>query len=489
MARTYEGHMDWEYQGTGPVDATSPFAQFVGSQNKSNNGVSSFYRIAFRGHRQANFCLAVFTTPAKNNNARPSIFQSSPSKPLPPLPPQQSFFSPRIPGGHAAPPFRNPAFTTPRKPFDDVALSEASGAETSPGMTESDFPNDTPEVDRMADANASAASPSRIDKTFRYAKNSPRRHAPGRGELPRGDVLRKRKRFLHDRDVRSVRRRQGLDYDNYDGSEFEYSESDSEAPSRGKGRGKNKRDGDGDGWIGGVFRAADSPDFPRKAIGILKVIFASVLLLVALITGYSTIITIKTDIQQANEQARAIMLNKISECTKHYQANLCVQNLPALQAQCQEWKDCMNDDPDVTFTIRNSFKELAKIINSFSGELHWKSWVFVFSFSALLLWFCIQGMGILATKTTQVYLQHHQATTPFSSQPSISANWRPIETPRTQRNYHMLEDNGSDMDDELRPPFKAALPPPQTPSGRRSPTKAERARSPSKHPRSPMKRY
>ncbi|CRK12298.1 hypothetical protein BN1723_009674 [Verticillium longisporum] len=119
--RTYESPMEWEYQDQrGPLDATSPFSHVAKSQATRID----------------------FSSPSKFSSSRPNPFASSPSKPLPPLP-QTSLFSPRIQHSSTAPPFRNPAFTTPRKPFDETLFSEA---ESSPALTEaSDLPNDTPD--------------------------------------------------------------------------------------------------------------------------------------------------------------------------------------------------------------------------------------------------------------------------------------------------------------------------------------------------------
>src|SRR5438046_1624665 len=99
-----------------------------------------------------------------------------------PQPPHSSF-SPIIKTAPTAPPFRNPAFTTPRKPFDELVLSEASGPESSPVMTDtSEIPNDTPDLS-MGEINLGTITASKIDKALRYGKaaHQSRRNAPGRG--------------------------------------------------------------------------------------------------------------------------------------------------------------------------------------------------------------------------------------------------------------------------------------------------------------------
>ncbi|CAI4214217.1 unnamed protein product [Parascedosporium putredinis] len=327
--RTYESPMDWEYQGTGPVDITSPFTHIARNNPKNSN---------------------IFSSPAKHAPQR-----SLPNTQIPTTPsrhqvsaPSSSFFTPRIPVVQPAPPFRNPAFTTPRRPFDDIALSEASGAESSPAFTEnSDFPNDTPDIDRIGDLNMATITPSRIDKGLRYAKNSmqPRRHAAGRGEIPRPtkdhgvvDFVRKRKKRNYDRDSGSSRNRHGW----VDDSDLDSEDS--------------------------IVRERMNPDFAEQAHKLIRLSLHLILVGSIMFVGWKGYSAVSADITTANRAAQAARLNKIAECTKQYRENQCVQNLPALRELCEQWKNCMTDDPEAIFMVRNTIKEVASILNEFSGR-------------------------------------------------------------------------------------------------------------------------
>lgn len=81
--------MDWEYQSS-PLDQNSPFTGLFAGPDRKN----------------------------EKNKSRPH--------PFPNLQP---------PKGTQPPPFRNPAFSTPRSPLDGVALSEVASAEEHPGLT------------------------------------------------------------------------------------------------------------------------------------------------------------------------------------------------------------------------------------------------------------------------------------------------------------------------------------------------------------------
>lgn len=44
--RTYESPMDWEYQGTGPVDVTSPFTQISRNNPKNSSKAPLLFRLS-----------------------------------------------------------------------------------------------------------------------------------------------------------------------------------------------------------------------------------------------------------------------------------------------------------------------------------------------------------------------------------------------------------------------------------------------------------
>ncbi|SPO07303.1 uncharacterized protein DNG_09997 [Cephalotrichum gorgonifer] len=485
--RTFESPMDWEYQGTGPVDVTSPFTQL--SRDSTHNGFSSP------------------TKPQAHNPFSSQAPLSTPTKQQVPRPPS-SMFTPRIPGSAAAPPFRNPAFTTPRKPFDDLALSEASGAETSPALTEpSDCPGDTPELDRLADLNMATITPSRIDKALRYGKSGAqlRRHAPGRGEIPRPgkdysavDYARKRKRRNQDADIAGLRPRhlRGGGWEGTDDSDSDGSGAGDGFAPRSRDRRRSRKNAGGGGWLSGVSRAmSENPDFSEQAHKLIRLSLHLILVGSFMFIGWKGYSAVHADIATANRAAQAARLNKIAECTKAYQENQCVQKLPALRQLCEEWKDCMTDDPEAIFMVRNTIKEVASIINEFSGEMHLKSWGFFFL--AMILLILSNRMAVQRIENSKPSVQPHMAGPYPSAAPMWAAHggpgeyppWMHAQTPRGRRHMIEMDDASETETDDGHTAFtRSIMAPPQTPS-RRSPRKEERARSPVKLGRSPTKLY
>ncbi|KAM0425003.1 hypothetical protein ACHAPT_009804 [Fusarium lateritium] len=467
--RTFEGPMDWEYQDSGPFDPTSPFTH--AAKNNSQN---------------------VLASPSKPSRPNPFANLGTPTKAQPP---QTSFFTPQLPSKAAAPPFRNPAFTTPRRPFEDLALSEASGAEDSPAQAEvSDYPNDTPEADRMSDVTMSGlSSPSKVDKSFRYGKSpfSTKKHTSGRGEirptrdLSVVDIMRKRKRHNLDKDVSSIAR-----------SRWEESEADSDDSmtlKQQRSRGKKKAKEPPQGFLGRLFHMLDEHhNAPDNLYRWIKLLVNLLLVSVFVYIGWAIVDAIRTDVHNANELARLEIMSKITECQTQYDKHECERlgDLPAFKLPCDKWRDCMTQDPKSIMRVKVTAKQIAEIINEFADAMNLKAWGFFF---AVLIFCSVANNVVLRGYANNI----NKVAAPVQSQPATTTHdpsippeggpgfmWIPVQTPRMQR--HRMLDEGTDTDNSP-PKMKPILAAPYTPSGRRSPSKGDRSRSPVKYNRSPSK--
>ncbi len=295
-----------------------------------------------------------------------------------PEPPHSSFFNPQIPRP-AAPQFRNPAFTTPQKRIDELQFSEISGAESSPALTDaSEAVPETPDVDRDDDLGKMTITPHTANRTL-FGKSTLRSRTPGRGELPRGnrDKIRKRKRIQGDRDVGSVRPRLPHESDDSD-SDWEGELVAAGSPDKRKGP---KRGGKaaGGGWFSGFLTAiGDHPSAPTILAKWLQLGINLLLVGVVLWVGLAILNTVRSDLTNATERARSEMLNQISQCERHYIANRCspkADRLPALAEDCDRWEACMNQDQDALMRVQISARNFAEIVNEFVGIISWKAWV------------------------------------------------------------------------------------------------------------------
>ncbi|KAI2627166.1 hypothetical protein GGS21DRAFT_528859 [Xylaria nigripes] len=465
--RTYESPMDWEYQTLGPMDPSSPFTKKTLDKN-SLGGTSGF---------------SSYTS--QNPFAR---LQSSQSKALPPASTQQQstsiFSSARVPKISTATPFRNPAFTTPRKPFDIDALSEISPVESSPAATDgSDFP-ETPDPDQSLDMSHVSVTPASV---LRH-KALFGKKASGKGEIaktifPNRDKVRKRKRYNADKDVSGYR----LPYiypGECDDSDYESDESTFQ-PNRPLGREKNKQYEEG--WIGGFLAALQRHPYAPSILGYwLNFTFSLVCVTGTLWIGWTILAGLSEDFAAARSSVRNDLLQEIAKCRSDYIDNKCSpveSRVPAVIHLCDQWYTCMNQDPDNFQKIQLGAKNIVEIINGIVDTMSYKT---IALLVLLFVIFLFSGRSLY--KTAHDYPDFTRHAPPAYSQPHPSQHivpqqiyWQAIEpqTPRRQSSRR-LPPNDETPDTDASPPKFQALLPAGTPISWRSPSKRERSRSPTK---------
>ncbi|KAK0656236.1 Di-sulfide bridge nucleocytoplasmic transport domain-containing protein [Cercophora newfieldiana] len=471
--RGFEGPMDWEYENHPPVDPSSPFI------TKTANKPRSFFDPP---------------QPQRFGASRTNLFgvdaapRSSPLKSQTGPQPPRSFFNPAIQNKPSAPQFRNPAFTTPQKRVDELAFSEYSGAESSPAMTDiSERTVETPDADREDDFGKMTITPHNANRVL-FNKNTLRSRTPGRGEVPRGnrDKVRKRKRLPGDRDVGSVRSRLPHASDDSD-SDWE----DGTGPGGANKTAKTKS------WLSSFLAVvSDHPSAPAILSKWLQLGVNLVLMSLVIIGMVYMFLQVRADLVSETEKARSDLLYKMSLCKDNYLKNQCApkaNRAPILEGPCNEWEACMNQDPLAVMKVQLTVRNIGNVLNEFTDVMSFKTWGFLLS----MILVAIVGTNVCFSSLRESTLTH--TVQPQPSQPAAppllgaaqhnprqAYIWAPIsETPRHVRR-NLLIDDATDTDNS---PEVKALMPPQTPQARRSPSKGERGRSPTKVSRSPSKGY
>ncbi|KAI5861013.1 Di-sulfide bridge nucleocytoplasmic transport domain-containing protein [Durotheca rogersii] len=521
--------MDWEYQSHGPMDPSSPFAQSTKHTPKKSNQNSCTDLLPGRGTMEerrekpgANTtnCVGVFSSASMNDNdggskshssasngnndnnaisafGRNPFYraQSTPSQSKPSQSPLRSIFSTSaLSRTAAAPPFRNPAFTTPRRPFDIDALSEDS-----PTITDvSDF-IDTPENDRSYDMGRMTVTPA----TMNRERVSPTKKTPGKGEIPKTifasrDKVRKRKRYNGDRDISGYR----LPYiqpDEYDESDYESDESTFQPRKPRKGQEKR-----GNGWFGNFLATVQRHPYAPSILGYwLTLGFNLFCVLASCWIGWAVIAGLRQDFATARAALRADILSEIDKCASDYRENKCFpveQRLPAMYELCDRWYACMQQNPDHLKQMSIGAKEIMEIVNGIVDTMSYKT---IALFVLLFTIFIFSGRSLYKSTNAFAEFPRSPPAAPYPSHAVAAAPplpqqvyWQAIapQTPHRSRSRHMInheEDTPETPETTGSPRGFPSLPPPETPvSLRRSPSKGrDRARSPSKNNRSPTKRY
>ncbi|OBT83084.1 hypothetical protein VE02_08604 [Pseudogymnoascus sp. 03VT05] len=432
--RTHEVPMDFEWQTSGPADVTSPFYQLTQKQQGLKRGFES------------------------------------PSKPPPPSS-QSAFFS--AAPSTTATPFRNPSFTTPRKPFDVDLFSEASGAESSPA--DNADTEDTPDHPKPSRAPIAmpAFTSTKLDKKpifGRYglsALGSPGRDTPRRGKLSDAVAQKARKRRRHDRDPVIHSRRGSID----SGSSSTESHSRRHSPHNSHHSSHSGRQN----WFSSLLTGIESrPNLPHLLSYYAQLILNSFLVAVAMYLIYTSIRTIQSDVSK--EEARAIdeAHHEIAVCTSHWTTNNCAPHLrvPAVAAACREWEVCMQADPTQVGRAKISAHTFARIVNEFIEPISLKTMLFVVA--TFLVFGYVNNTAFAAYRSkidTQPQQQQQQffhqppPPSPWPSQQAGEYGWGAIAPPTPRHASGGYGDgNGG--------PMFAALMPPQTPQ--RSPRKGGR---------------
>jgi hypothetical protein len=256
-------------------------------------------------------------------------------------------------------------------------LSEASGAEDSPALTDvSESCPETPEVENSRNFSQLTLTPAR-SKVLAASRKT-----PGKGEIPRSsafgtrDKVRKRKRRHDDKDISGFRLpyKQLDEWNETEGPDSDdstYEPNDHHDPPRGRSKKK--------GWFGGFLSAIQkNPSAPILLGYWVQLAFNLIIVGVVLWIIWIIVAGFRDDFWAAKQELRAIVVEEMGKCARDYAENRCApreHRLPAMNAMCEEWEGCMNQDPDRVRRVQLGAKNIVEIINEIFETMHWKTLV------------------------------------------------------------------------------------------------------------------
>ncbi|KAK8070387.1 hypothetical protein PG997_010590 [Apiospora hydei] len=488
--RTYESPMDWAYENNqGPMDPTSPFVRPLQNAQRTSEHPEASDAPALSLPSSSPLLTSQPTTDTAFGATRPGAFAanstpnlSAPTQTNSPSKAQASSSSnhynappastPAFQRTATAPAWRNPSFTTPRKPFDMDPLSEV---EDSPVAT---------------DVDASFADDSNLYEPDTPEDNSRSlRHmsiAPARSKTMFGnnrDKIRKRKRRHDDKDISGYR----LPYKHV--NEWEESEDpdsdDSTYEPNEHPHGPRSQ------------RVPGPPQAPQILGYWLTLAFNASVLGFALWILFNIYGAFRHEMSLISQDQTTSITDEIVACQRNFDQNRCFpreSRLPALAALCDEWEICMHQNPVKNYSVRFGARNMVEIANTIFESMHWKTMV-----GRLLHPHHdplherrgpLQDVG--APSFTTAVPQHSQAASSQHSQQHHYYYYPPRTPHRGGSSYALMNGQDETPDTDASPESMARpqlLPPPyETPGRRRSPSKEHRARSPTKS-RSPSKKY
>lgn len=339
---------------------------------------------------------SAFESPARPSHAQPQHATTQPSSPSKNKSQIAAF---------------NGLFNTPRR--DLISIDDSSAGETpkSPPRDESDA---TPETTHRR------PSPSKFDFTSMPAlphtvntmeQASPRRDSffgrikkfcsPGRGEVPRGDVIHAKDARIRKKKSRTGRMKRHSD-----------SSGDEDRPHKRSRRSPRKASSSKSqqepSWITNLFTfIASHPTVPHILSFYAQLAFNVFLLAAFAYWIYSCWAAIVNDIDHKAMEARTDIIAEIAQCAEQFRINHCDSptRVPALEQVCNNWAACMGRDPTRVARARVSAHTFAEILNSFIEPISYKAMIF----TLLLVFGCFAisnfAFGLLREKTAQT--QHY----------------------------------------------------------------------------------
>ena len=245
---------------------------------------------------------------------------------------------------------------TPRK-FD---LDFSSGAEnmSSPENADNeDTPDQTPK------------SAKRNSLFGMYGRFAP---SPGRGEIPRlnhySNALARR---IHKRRRRDKALGQRVEIDSDDESDRPSSREEEQANKNQRKAPTTKSSSFSD-----FFSLLEAhPNVPGILSWWAQLVVNLSLFSLAVYVVFGFVSAIRSEFDQAAEEASDSILVEMATCAKSYVDNKCAGGgrLPALETVCENWERCMNRDPAKIGRAKVSAHTMAIIINSFIDPISWKA--------------------------------------------------------------------------------------------------------------------
>jgi hypothetical protein len=333
--RSQESPMDWEWQTQGPTDPNSPFLQSKQQNLKGKLLFAAVWTITHLSYTEA--------------------FEPRP---------QSSFMNA---SSTVASPFRNPSFTTPRKPFDQDLFSEVSGAESSPA--------DNADAEDTPDPKSSTAMTT-VPSGFSNKKPIFGKYGAGFTGFSPGREQR-RNRFGN-AVVNKVRKRKRVDRDHAALIGTRGSDSDSEDESRSKSRGQKHAEAQSRSWLSQLLTDIEShPNVPNVLSYYAQLMLNFFFLGLTIFGVWTFWSTIRSDVDKASEEATAIVVAEMAKCARDFVDNGCAKSTrpPALEAVCDNWSLCMNRDPNSVGRAKISANTFAQIFNSFIEPISYKAMV------------------------------------------------------------------------------------------------------------------
>ncbi|ODV85881.1 hypothetical protein CANARDRAFT_184468, partial [[Candida] arabinofermentans NRRL YB-2248] len=118
-----------------------------------------------------------------------------------------------------------------------------------------------------------------------------------------------------------------------------------------------------------------NPQSVNNLTFIVQILINAVLFLILLTGVLFSFMAVKRDADRKIQGYSNAVQQEINSCQRDYIRNNCLPELrvPALEASCTEWENCMNKDPESVITTVAYFEILADCLNAFFHKLSFRT--------------------------------------------------------------------------------------------------------------------
>lgn len=277
--------------------------------------------------------------------------------------------------------FRNPSFTTPQRSID---TDFSSGAENQSSPANGDN-EDTPEPPFRPSISKPGSSVVHFAGSSPVHKQTPlggfgHHHTSGRGEIPRKPYtdaiarrVYKRRRRDADKDIRYPNRR--LSFDSDSDSRSRPSSRERSGTSRQQQANISPKEA---GLIPSIFSFIEKhPNLPHILSYYAQFLLNVFLVFFLIYLVFCFWSAIRSDIDMKARAVAAETGVEIAACKHEYRENKCEpkDRVPAMESVCNNWEQCMKQDPTKVGRARVSAHTFAEILNSFIEPISVKAMV------------------------------------------------------------------------------------------------------------------
>lgn len=136
-------------------------------------------------------------------------------------------------------------------------------------------------------------------------------------------------------------------------------------------------------FYGFLHSVLSNPQCITNLTLVLQVLLNAFVLCCFIIIVVLCFMSVKRDVDRKVQTYIADLSHKIAHCRRQYLRNNCAPEMrvPALESSCNEWENCMSQDPESVVTSVAYFEILADCLNAFFHDLNFRT---ICSLAALL---------------------------------------------------------------------------------------------------------